>query len=194
MRYVLIQSTPRGPQEGGSPQRPWLEESLRAYYRSARSRDAAINDLRMRVSRSQSERRFANGAAVASMLECFIKLDDREPTPEAYFPFAATRGQLGKHAIQLKPSLRYQLADGYLVRHVWSERDFALSRPYTPLVAAGYLIHSEANLGEGSVRQVEFWHVRTGKVAGWRARSLRLLVPNLEAVLDRVAAELGQSR
>lgn len=189
-RYVDAAQRPAVEQTGGSPQRPMLEACLRSYYRAGRLGDVAFEDLARRVARSTSEQREVNGSAVRSMLVRFLAWESREPDPEVYFPAPST-AVVGAHSITLSPSLTYALGNGYLIRHVWTEGDFSLRRPYTRLAAAAYLAHAEATLGVNSVRQLEFWHVRKGEVAGWQAHDLRRHVPSLVSVLDFVAASLG---
>ncbi len=137
--------------------------------------------------------RYANAAAVRAMLQTFFRLDDREGMPEDFFPNQRP-GKVGQHTLRLGPSLRYRLGDGYLIRHLWSEQDFSLIRPYTAIVAAGYFAHAEAVLGVGCVRQVDFWHLRSGKVKGWQAKSLLLYMPTVHSLLDNVADQLGPTQ
>lgn len=191
-RYVEAAQKPAVEQTGGSPQRPMLEACLRSYYRAGRLGSVAFEDLARRVSRSTSERREANAATVRSMLIRFLAWDSHEADPEDYFPTPRT-ASIGAHSVALAPSLTYRLGNGYLVRHVWTESDFSLRRPYTRLTAAAYLAHADVIHGAGTVRQLEFWHVRKGEVTGWQARELRRHVPSLISVLDAVAASLGGS-
>lgn len=188
--YVAVHRRQVEGQDGGNPQRPLFEAALRRYFRAHRSHSAARTHLEARVAASESDQRHANAASVGAMLDRFFELEAGGSEPEEYFP-AARPGKVGNHILRLSPSLRYRLGDGYLVRHVWTEQDFSLRRPYTGLVAAAYCAHSEAIIGVGCIRQLDFWHVRTGKVAGWQARSLQLLVPSMEALLDAVATDLG---
>jgi hypothetical protein len=191
-RYVAMARKPPVPQEGGSPQRPLLEAGLKAYFKSGRAPTVALEDLERRVAKSSSESREANAGAVRRMLRRFLALDASEGTPAGFFPGRSV-APIGKHLVGLSPSLWYRLGDGYLVRQLWTESDFSLARPYTRLAAAGYLVHSEALLGAGCVHQVEFWHLRSGSVAGWQASDLRRLIPSLIAVLDSVANGLGKA-
>lgn len=187
--YVAATKQPAREQEGGSPQRPVFEACARAYFRAGADPESAYGELARRLSKSTSGQRYANASAVRVMLMRFMAWHEGEAAPEFFFP-QPTIAKIGNHSIWLSPSLCYRLGDGYNVRHVWTETDFSLRRPYTRLAAAGYMIHAEARLGVGSVRQVEFWHVRSGTSAAWQGRDLRMFIPQVITVLDVVEREL----
>jgi hypothetical protein len=190
-RFVELALLPGKPQEGGNPQRPWFEACARRYFRDGRSPESAFKHLERCVSRSKSSMRFANASAVREMLTCFLAWDLPEGVPEAYFPDGASPALVGAHRVALSPSLRYSTRDGILIRHVWTEGAFSVRRPYSRVVAAGFLAHAESTFGERSVQQVEFWHVRSRRVAAWRADDLRGAIPGVIALLDQIASRLA---
>jgi hypothetical protein len=177
-------------QEGGNPQGPLLDACLRRYFREGKSAEAAFTHLSRQMRNSTSTMRGANEAAVRSMLITFVAWDRPEGDPVEFFPHPQM-SMIGSHRVSLSPALRYPLGQGYLIRHIWTQSDFSLKRPYTRLVAAGYMAHVEARLGQRAVRQVEFWHLRTRQTAAWRADDLRGALPELIGVLDRVAQQIA---
>jgi hypothetical protein len=134
--------------------------------------------------------RAANEAAVRSMLMTFVAWDRPEGRPDEYFP-PPQMNAIGSHRIWLNPALRYPLRGGHLVRHVWTQADFSLKRPYARLVAAGYLAHAEEKFGLGTVRQVEFWHLRSRQTAAWRSDDLRGAIPAVVRILDQIASKIA---
>jgi hypothetical protein len=189
-RYVADEMEPRAQQEGGNPQRPLFDACVRRYFDEGRSVEAAFSHLKRRIANSKSSRRDANETAVRAMLTCFFAWDRPEELPDEYFHPKATRANIGSHLVALSPSLRYRLRDGHIVRHIWTEAEFSVTRPYARLVAAGYLAHTEATLGQGTVRQIEFWHVRARRAVAWQSNDLRGSVPQVIAILDRIERNL----
>ena len=195
-RYVEMAKRPKVPQEGGNPQRPLFLACVESYFDSGRDPNAPFEELDRRLRRAarrqpEAEGRDANAVAVRLMLTRFLAMDDGEPDPSVVLPRSRACA-IGRHVVTLSPSLLYESATSHyaMTRHLWTENDFSLSRPYSRLVAIGFLLHAEQN-GNNRLGQVQFWHLRTSKAAAWRLSDLRPSIPSLVALLDSIAVELG---
>lgn len=148
-------STPR------SPQRQWIEASLRRYYAANRNPDALIADYRARTAgKGTSPSKRAEIANGEGMLNAFLTIEEPEPAPRIAM-LARSDQLVAGHIVAMGHDLVYELPDGYLIREVWT--DGVIRRPNDRLlVLAASLLHAEQVLGEGRVRRAEAWQLRLG--------------------------------
>ncbi len=171
-----------------SPQRQWIEASLRRYYLSQRNPDVLIGDYHARTAgkgTSASKRtEIANGEA---MLQEFLTLEEPEPTPRIAMHRRSDQRVAG-HVVSMGHDLVYERPDGYLVREVWT--DGVVRRPEDrQLLAAATLLHAEQLLGERRVPLLEIWQLRLGVSEQVSVQQARRLAPALRRLLDRIERE-----
>jgi hypothetical protein len=169
-----------------SPQRQWIEASLRRYYRASRNPDILIGDYQARTDGKGSSRgkatEIANGEG---MLLSFLALDEPEPTPRIAMQTRTNQPVVG-HTISMGHDLVYERPDGYLVREIWT--DGVVRRlDHRRLMQAASLLHADQLLGRGRVQELEVWHLRFGFVEAMRREEAYELAPSLRAVLDNIA-------
>lgn len=176
-----------GPESGPhSPQRAWMEASLRRYYAGLRNPDTLIGDYQKRTASkgtSVSKRsEIRNGEA---MLRAFLALDEPEPTPRIAMHPRSDQVVLG-HVISMGHDLVYEQPNGYLIREVWTDgvvRDSA----ERSLLRAASLLHAEKVFGDGRVAALETWQLRLGLTDRTDRNDALRLAPVLKTLLDDVA-------
>lgn len=169
-----------------SPQRAWIEASLRRYYAAQRSPDALIGDYQRRTASkgtSASKRsEIRNGEA---MLQAFLTLEEPEPTPRIAMHPRSDQLVVG-HLISMGHDLIYEQPDGYMIREVWT--DGVVREPgERQLLRATSLLHAEQVFGEGRVVFLEAWQLRLGLIDRIDRAEAVSTAPALKRLLDEVA-------
>lgn len=172
-----------------SPQRSWIEASLRRYYISNRNPDILIGDYQTRTAgkgASLAKRsEIANGE---SLLHAFLTKEEAQPNPRLAMQPRVNQLVAG-HILSMGHDLIYERPDGYLVREIWT--DGIVRRPTDRrLMAAACLLHAEQVFGIGRVKLLEGWQLRMGIDELITRAEAKALEPALKAALDAVARAL----
>lgn len=172
-----------------SPQRQWIEASLRRYYRRGRNPDILIGDYQARTAGKGSNRgkatEIANGE---TMLLALLALDEPQPAPRVAMQPRTNQPVVG-HTLSMGHDLVYERPDGYLVREIWT--DGVVRRPeHRRLMQAASLLHADELFGRGRVQGLEVWHLRFGLAETMTRREAYELAPTLRAVLDDIAVRV----
>jgi hypothetical protein len=169
-----------------SPQRQWIEASLRRYYRRGRNPDVLIGDYQARTAGKGSSRGKATEIAHGEgMLLSFLALDEPEPAPRVAMQARTNQPVVG-HTLSMGHDLIYERPDGYLVREIWTD-GVVRRTEHRRLMQAASLLHADELLGRGRVQGIEVWHLRLGLVETMTREEAYELAPSLRAVLDDIA-------
>lgn len=178
----IPEDTPR------SPQRPWIEASLRCYFDAGRDRDRLLADYADRTKRSK--RRDSAASEIANgrmMLERFAELDRSQADPTRVF-LKPTRATVMGHGVTMGIDVAYQTPEGWVLRHILTDDEIRRTE-HVRLYAAATALHFEGRPDGGDVARVEVWMLRVERgVAGWPRALLGRLTSSLATRLDEIAA------
>lgn len=178
----IPEDTPR------SPQRPWIEASLRCYFDAGRDRDRLFGDYTDRTNRSK--RRDSAASEIANgrmMLGRFADLDRSQADPTRVF-LKPTRVTVMGHGITLGIDVAYQTPEGWVIRHILTDDEIRRIE-HVRLYATATALHFEGRPDGGDVARVEVWMLRFERgVAGWPRSLLGRLTSSLATRMDEIAA------
>jgi hypothetical protein len=178
----IPEDTPR------SPQRPWIEASLRRYFDAGRDRDRLFADYADRTDRSK--RRDSAASEIANgrmMLGRFAELDRSQADPTRVLLEPARVAVLG-HRIKMGIDVAYQTPEGWVIRHVLTDDEIRRTE-HVRLYATATALHFEGRPDGGDVARVEVWMLRFERgVAGWPRFLLDRLTSSLATRMDEIAA------
>lgn len=176
---------PIDPDTPRSPQRPWIDASIRRYEEGGRKPAVLMADYAERTGRAK--RRDTAASQVANgkrMLERFAKLDAEEPAPSRYLVRPAPANVLGT-VISMGADLVYETEEGCVIRQLITDAEITRTQ-HLRLFATAVALHYEARPGGCSVSRVELWLLR------YERRTLTWSRSVLEATVSRLATRLDE--
>jgi hypothetical protein len=176
---------PIDPDTPRSPQRPWIDASIRRYEQGGRQLAVLMADYAERTGRAKRRETAAseinNGK---KMLERFARLDADEPAPSRFQLRPMPADVLGM-VVSMGADLVYQTPEGHVVRQLITDSE--ITRPgHLRLYATAVALHFEERPGGGAVSRVEFWLLR------YEDRSVTWTRSSLEASVSRLAVRLEE--
>jgi hypothetical protein len=178
---------PIDPDTPRSPQRPWMDASIRRYQGGGRQAAVLLGDYAERTGRAKRRETAAseikNGK---TMLERFARLDADEPAPSRFQLRPVPVDVLGT-LVSMGGDLVYETAEGYVIRQLITDSE--ITRPeHLQLYATAAALHFEARPGGGPVSRVDLWLLRyEDRTATWSRSSVEATVPRLAIRLEEIA-------
>ncbi len=177
--------TPLDPDTPRSPQRPWIDASIKRYEQGGRRPDTLMADYAERTARAK--RRVTAASEIANgkkMLERFARLDAEAPAPSR-FQLRPTPVDVLGTVISMGADLVYETSDGHVIRQLITDSE--IIRPeHLRLYATAVALHFEGRPGGGPVSRVDLWLLR------YEERTMAWMRSDLDAVLPRLAARLEE--
>ncbi len=184
---LKAQIAPVPPDTPRSPQRPWMDASLRRYFERQRDPSVLLADYERRT--AESKRRESAASEIANgrkMLERFLALDQPQVDPTR-FQMKPVQVELSGHRVLMGADVAYQTLDGWIVRHLITDEEIR-QIDHLRLYATAAALHFEGRPDGGPVAAVEIWLLRYDRrVVGWPRSILQLWVPRLAVRLDEIA-------
>lgn len=181
----LERLAPIDPDTPRSPQRPWIDASIRRYVGSGRDPRVLLDDYDSRTSRAK--RRDTAASEIANgrlMLARFATLDQDEPMPTLVGVRPMPVEVLGT-TISMGVDLAYRSEDGWHLRHLITDRE--ITRPeHLLLYATASALQFEGRLDGGRVTGVDVWMLR------YDDRRLMWDRPSLADAVGRLAVRLEE--
>jgi hypothetical protein len=178
---------PIDPDTPRSPQRPWIDASIRRYEQGGRKPAVLMADYAERTGRAKRRETAAseinNGK---KMLERFARLDADEPAPSRVQLRPAPADVLGT-VISMGADLVYETTEGHVIRQLITDSE--ITRPeHLRLYATAVALHFEARPGGGSVSRIDLWLLRyDDRTVTWPRSILEATVPRLAVRLEEIA-------
>lgn len=178
---------PIDPDTPRSPQRPWIDASIRRYQAGGRKADVLMADYAERTGRAK--RRDTAASEIANgktMLERFARLDADEPTPTR-FQLPRTPVDVLGTVTSMGADLVYETDEGFVIRQLIT--DMEITRPeHLGLYATAVALHFEGRPGGGPVSRVDLWLLRyENRTLTWSRATLEATVPRLAIRLEEIA-------
>jgi hypothetical protein len=171
-----------------SPQRLWIEASLRRYFDGGRDPDRLLADYSDRTARSK--RRDTAASEIANgrrMLERFVELDRSQPDPTRVL-LKPIRAPVCGHWVTMGVDVAYQTLEGWVLRQLLTDDEIRRTE-HVRWYAAATALHFEGHPDGGDVARVEVWMLRLERgVVGWPGSLLGRLTSSLATRMDEIAA------
>jgi hypothetical protein len=178
----IPEDTPR------SPQRPWIEASLRCYFDTGRDQERLFADYADLTNRSK--RRDSAASEIANgrmMLKRFTERDRSQADPTRVLLKPARVTVMG-HGITMGIDVAYQTPEGWVIRHILTDDEIRRIE-HVRLFAAATALHFKGRPDGGDVARVEVRMLRFERgVAGWPTSLLVRLTSNLATRMDEIGA------
>jgi hypothetical protein len=178
---------PIDPDTPRSPQRAWMDASLRRYFERQRHPDVLFADYDCRTGRAKrndtAATEIANGRR---MLAHFVALDQSQPDPDRVQMKPAAVTVLGQGVV-MGVDLAYETPTGWVLRHLITDDEIRRAE-HLRLYATAAALHFEGRPDGGHVARVELWLLRhEGRVEGWPRSLLEKSIPSLAVRLSEIA-------
>lgn len=178
---------PIDPDTPRSPQRPWIDASIKRYEEGGRKPGVLLADFVERTGRAK--RRDTAASEIGNgkkMLERFARLDAAEPAPSR-FQLRPTPGDVLGTVISMGADLVYETPEGHVIRQLITDSE--ITRPeHLKLYATAVALHFEGRPGGGPVSRVDLWLLRyDDRTVTWTRSALEATVPRLEVRLAAIA-------
>lgn len=170
-----------------SPQRPWIDASIRRYEDGGRKPAVLMADYAERTGRAK--RRDTAASEINNgkmMLERFARLDADEPAPSR-FQLRPTPVDILGMVVSMGADLVYETPEGYVVRQLITDSE--IIRPeHLRLYATAVALHFEGRPDGGPVARVDLWLLRyEDRTVAWTRPALEATVPRLRVRLEEIA-------
>jgi hypothetical protein len=178
---------PIDPDTPRSPQRPWIDASIRRYEDGGRKPAVLMADYAERTGRAK--RRDTAASEISNgrrMLERFAKLDADEPAPSRYQVRPVPVAVLGT-LITMGADLVYETPEGHVIRQLITDSE--ITRPeHLRLYATAVALHFEGRPGGGPVSRIDLWLLRyDDRTVRWPRSILEATIPRLAVRLEEIA-------
>ena len=178
---------PLPPDTPRSPQRPWMEASLRRYFERQRDPSVLLADYDHRI--AASKRRESAASEIANgrkMLERFLTLDQSQVDPTRFL-MKPVRVEMFGHRVIMGVDVAYETQDGWIVRHLITDEEIR-QIDHWRLYATAAALHFEERPDGGPIAAVQLWLLRYDRrVVGGPRAILARWVPRLAVRFDEIA-------
>lgn len=177
---------PIDPDTPRSPQRPWIDASIKRYQLGGRKPAVLLADYAERTGRSK--RRDTAASEISNglkMLERFARLDAEEPAPSR-FQLRPTPVDVLGTVISMGADLVYETPEGHVIRQLITDSE--ITRPeHLRLYATAVALHFEGRPGAWPVSRVDLWLLRyDDRTVTWTSAALEATVPLLGRRLEEI--------